>query len=192
MCEPRNRDNGASDLWTLTAYWVLGWNPVTGRRILPYFGKRKHVTKMIYIFCKLLKWVCQSTLACLQYAAVKAQTSLAPLSCLAGSRGLIRMRTNIVYFRVMRRLPSRMKLTMKLTMREPASMTTDTWSRRVTSDFNSVFAVKIRRHTPCSRGPLSWIPGMLVHALSISLSISFATAQSSHNSEIYNIGARAQ
>ena len=21
MCEPRNRDNGASDLWTLTAYW---------------------------------------------------------------------------------------------------------------------------------------------------------------------------
>ena len=30
---------------------------------------------------------------------------------------------------------------------------------------------------------------MLVHALSISLSISFATAQSSHNSEIYNIGA---
>ena len=31
-----------------------------------------------------------------QYA-VKAQTSLAPLSCLAGSRGLMRMRTNIVY-----------------------------------------------------------------------------------------------
>ena len=21
MCEPRNRDNGASDLWTLTAYY---------------------------------------------------------------------------------------------------------------------------------------------------------------------------
>ena len=36
-------------------------------------------------------------------------------------------------------VPSRMKLTMKLTMREPASMATDTWSRRVTSDFNSVF-----------------------------------------------------
>ena len=31
-----------------------------------------------------------------------------------------------------------------------------------------------------------------VHALSISLSISFATAQSSHNSEIYNIGVHAQ
>ena len=54
------------------------------------------------------------------------------------------------------------------------------------------YAVKVRRHTPWSRGPLSWIPGMLVHALSISLSISFQTAQSSHNSEIYNIGAHAQ
>ena len=39
-------------------------------------------------------------------------------------------------------VPSRMKLTIKLTMREPAfmgSMTTDTWSRRVTSDVNSVY-----------------------------------------------------
>ena len=50
------------------------------------------------------------------------------------------------------------------------------------------YAVKVRRYTPWSRGPLSWIPGMLVHALSIS----FATAQSSHNSEIYNIGVHAQ
>ena len=33
--------------------------------------------------------------------------------------------------------------------------------------------------------PLTWIPWMLVHAESIS----FAMAQSSHNSEIYNIGA---
>ena len=24
MCEPRNRDNGASDLWTLTAYYYQG------------------------------------------------------------------------------------------------------------------------------------------------------------------------
>ena len=39
-------------------------------------------------------------------------------------------------------VPSRMKLTMKLTMREPASMTTDTWSRRVTSDFYSAFQLK--------------------------------------------------
>ena len=38
-----------------------------------------------------------------------------------------------------RTVPSRMKLTMKLIMREPASMTTDTWSRRVMSDFNSVY-----------------------------------------------------
>ena len=58
-----------------------------------------------------------------------------------------------------------------------------------------IYAVKVlRRHTPWSRGPrpLSWIPGILVHALSISLSISFAMAQSSHNSEIYNIGVHAQ
>ena len=34
---------------------------------------------------------------------------------------LLRICTNVVYFRVMRRLPSRMKLTMKLTMREPTS-----------------------------------------------------------------------
>ena len=33
---------------------------------------------------------------------------------------------------------------------------------------------------------------MLVHALSISLSISFAMAQSLHNSENYNIGVHAQ
>ena len=50
------------------------------------------------------------------------------------TRNYCGMRTNVVYFRVMRRtVPSRLKLTMKLTMREPASMTTDTWSRRVTS-----------------------------------------------------------
>ena len=34
-------------------------------------------------------------------------------------------------------VPSRMKLT----MREPASMTTDTWSRRVTSDFYSALCI---------------------------------------------------
>ena len=43
-------------------------------------------------------------------------------------------------------VPSRMKLTMKLTMREPTfmgSMTTDTWSQRVTSDFNSVYVILV-------------------------------------------------
>ena len=44
------------------------------------------------------------------------------------------------------------------------------------------YAVKVRRHTPWSRGPFFMDPRkMLVHALSMSLSISFATAQSSHN-----------
>ena len=51
--------------------------------------------------------------------------------------------------------------------------------------FTRQYAVKVRHHTPWSHGPLSWIPGMLVHTLSILLSISFAMAQSSHNSEIY-------
>ena len=51
-----------------------------------------------------------------------------------------------------------------------------------------IYAVKVRRHTPWSCGPLSWITGMFVYALSIS----FAMAQSSHNSEIYNIGVHAQ
>ena len=37
-------------------------------------------------------------------------------------------------------VPSRMKLTLTLTMREPASMTMDT-SQRVTSDFNSALGV---------------------------------------------------
>ena len=87
--------------------------------------------------------------------AVKAQTSLAPLSCLAGSRGLMRMRTNIVYFRATRRLYRReWNWTMILTMREPASMTTDTWSRRVTSDSNSVLGdIGLRINTVVSDVP---------------------------------------
>ena len=55
-----------------------------------------------------------------------------------------------------------------------------------------VYAVKVRRHTPWSRGPLSWIPGMWFTLCQFRLSISFVTAQSSHNSEIYNIGVHAQ
>ena len=70
----------------------------------------------------------------------------APLSCHAGSRGPMRMRTNVVYFRVGEDCTVAMKLTMKLTMREPASMTTDTWSRRVTSDFYSALKTFIFKH----------------------------------------------
>ena len=54
------------------------------------------------------------------------------------------------------------------------------------------YAVKVRRHTPWSRGPLSWIPGMWFTLCQFRLSISFAMAQSSHNSEIYNNGVHAQ
>ena len=54
------------------------------------------------------------------------------------------------------------------------------------------YAVKVRRHTPWSRGPLSWIPGMWFTLCQFRLSILIATAQSSHNSEIYDIGVHAQ
>ena len=71
---------------------------------------------------------------------VKAQTSLAPLSWFHGSRVTTAHAHQCCIFQsYAKTVPSRMKLTMKLTMREPASMTTDTWSQRVTSDFNSVY-----------------------------------------------------
>ena len=76
--------------------------------------------------------------ACIQYA-VKAQMSLAPLSRFHSSRVTTAHAHQCCRFQsYAKTVPSRMKLAMKLTMREPASMTTDTWSRRVTSDFNSV------------------------------------------------------
>ena len=74
--------------------------------------------------------VCQCT--------VKAQTSLAPLSWFHGScLTTAHVHQCCIFQSYAKTVPSRMKLT----MREPAfmgSMTTDTWSRRVTSDFNSV------------------------------------------------------
>ena len=62
----------------------------------------------------------------LQYA-VKAQTSLAPLSRFHGSRvTTAHAHQCCILQSYAKTVPSRMKLTMKLTMREPASMTTDT------------------------------------------------------------------
>ena len=62
--------------------------------------------------------------------AVKAQTSLAPLSRFHGSRVTTAHAHQCCLFQsYAKTVPSRMKLTMKLTMREPAfmgSMTTDT------------------------------------------------------------------
>ena len=70
--------------------------------------------------------------------AVKAQTSLAPLSWFRGSHVTTAHAHQCCIFQsYAKTVPSRMKLT----MREPAfmgSMTTDTWSRFVTSDFNRV------------------------------------------------------
>ena len=57
------------------------------------------------------------------------------------------------------------------------------------STFGSQYAVKVRRHTPWSRVRCHGShEGWFTHRQSIS----FATAQSSHNSEIYNIGVHAQ
>ena len=77
----------------------------------------------------------------LQYA-VKAQTSLAPLSRFRGSRITTAHEQQCCSFQsYARTMPSQMKLTRKLTKREPHSWDPwqqTTWSRRVTSDFNSV------------------------------------------------------
>ena len=73
-------------------------------------------------------------LLCKLYA-VKAQTSLAPLSWFHGSRvTTAHVHQCCIFQSYVKTVLSRMKWTMC----EPASMTTDTWSRRVTSDFNSV------------------------------------------------------
>ena len=59
--------------------------------------------------------------------AVEAQTSLAPLSWFHGSRVTTAHAHQCCVFQsYAKTVPSRMKLTMKMTMREPASMTTDT------------------------------------------------------------------
>ena len=69
--------------------------------------------------------------------AVKAQTSLAPLSRFRGSRvTTAQVHQCCIFQSDANTVPSRMTLTMKKTMREPTFMgskTTDKWSRRVTS-----------------------------------------------------------
>ena len=74
--------------------------------------------------------------------AVKAQTSLAPLSRFHGSRVTTAHAHQCIFQSYAKTVPSRMKLTVKLNMRESASTTTDTWSRRVTFDINSVILMK--------------------------------------------------
>ena len=74
--------------------------------------------------------------------AVKAQTSLAPLSRFRGSRITTAHEQQCCRFQsYAKTVPSQMKLTRKLTKREPHSWDLwqrTTWSRLVTSDFNSV------------------------------------------------------
>ena len=60
-------------------------------------------------------------------------------------------------------VPSRMKFTMKLTMHEPASMTTDTWSWRVTSYFNSALRALMLLPADSNQRPHSWESVVLIH-----------------------------
>ena len=73
--------------------------------------------------------------------------SLAPLSRFRGSCVTTAHSHQCCIFQsYAKTVPSRLKLTMKLTMHEPTfmgSMTMDTWSRRVTSDFNSIIITVI-------------------------------------------------
>ena len=76
-----------------------------------------HTLKKRREFCNIIQY------------AVEAQTSLAPLSWFHGSRvTTAHVRQCCIFQSYAKTVPSRVKLTMKLTMREPASMTTDTWS----------------------------------------------------------------
>ena len=87
--------------------------------------------------------------------AIFANTSLAPLSWFHGSRVATAHAHQCCRFQsYAKTVPSRMKLTMKLTMRESASMTTDTWSRRVTSVFNS--ALELRTTYKIFKVPEEW------------------------------------
>ena len=73
---------------------------------------------------------------CTPEYAVEAQTSLAPLSWFHGSSvATAHAHQCCIFQSYAKTVPSRMKLT----LREPASMTTDTWSQRLTSDFNSAW-----------------------------------------------------
>ena len=93
----------------------------------------------------------------LEYA-VKAQTSLAPLSRFRGSLVTTAHAHQCCIFQsYAKTVPSRMKLTKP----EPHSWDPrqrTTWSRRVTSDFNSVYAVKAQT----SLAPLSRFRGSRV------------------------------
>ena len=80
---------------------------------------------------------------------VKAQTSRAPLSRFRGSLVTTAHAHQCCRFQsYAKTVPSRMKLTMKLTKREPHCWDLwqrTTWSRHVTSDFNSVLILEIWR-----------------------------------------------
>ena len=95
----------------------------------------------VWLMILLRQYHLQVSLIQRQYA-VKAQTSLAPLSRFRGSHVTTAHAHQCCRFQsYVKTGPSRMKLTLKLTKREPHCWDLwqrTTWSRRVTSDFNSV------------------------------------------------------
>ena len=104
--------------------------------------------------------------ACIGLYAVKAQTSLAPLSWFHGSRvTTAHVHQCCIFQSYAKTVPSRMKLTMC----EPASMTTGTWSRRVTSDFNSVFSEGYHTTTGAGGGGGLWAPPFTRHGANFSV-----------------------
>ena len=115
--------------------------------------------------------------------AVKAQTSLAPLSRFRGSRVTTAHAHQCCIFQsYAKTVLSRMKLTIKLTMREPTfmgSMTTDTWSRHVTSNFNSVFGTSMQ-YTKCPWKFIIWIQGLQLLGFEIIIKFWYVSYMKEH------------
>ena len=103
------------------------------------------------VFLFVLKVICS------QYA-VKAQTSLAPLSRFRGSHVTLRMHTNVVDFRVMRGLCRREWNWQSVNQHSWDPRQRTTWSGLVTSDFNSVCGLLA---CPIRASVISWSFKML-------------------------------
>ena len=92
-------------------------------------SKKTFIIHMCTTICMLIVQSARKSTRPLSQYAVKAQTSLAPLSWCHGSRvTTAHVHQCCIFQSYAKTVPSRMKLTMKLTMREPAfmgSMTTD-------------------------------------------------------------------
>ena len=128
------------------AVWLAGFAPLAAClammhvavfRLTPNAAGRPSVTSYAYgLYARAsLCDVMTSTAHCIY--AIEGRSSL-PLRCL-GSVGSRVTTAHAHQCCIFQSYAKTVLSRMKLTMREPASMTTDTWSRRVTSDFNSAY-----------------------------------------------------